>query len=85
VCALAHLQNISQMSVRAQPFTKYHEKICSDHMVFMPTWMAKQPHDMNLANEADFKLLSYGGSVHTWIHVELDIVFVIYLYMYFWW
>jgi len=51
----------AQTSVCAQPFTKYHEKICLDHMVFIPTWMAKQPHDMNLADEADYKLLSYGG------------------------
>jgi len=73
----------TQMFVRAQPFTKYHEKICSDHLVFMPTWMAKQLHDMNLTNEADCTLLSYGGSVHRWIDVALDIV-LSYL-VFFWW
>jgi len=36
--------------------------------------MAQQPQDMNLANEADCKLLGYGGSVNRWIDVALDIV-----------
>ena len=50
------------MSVRAQPFAKHHNKIL-DHMVFMPTWpmMLKRPYDMNLADEADCKLLNYSG------------------------
>jgi len=45
----------NQMSVRAQPFTPYHKKICSDTMLFWPPWMCKLPRDVDLRDEADCK------------------------------
>jgi len=49
-----------QMSIRAQPFSTDHGKQCSDHVVFMPTWMPKLPKDLDLTQDVDCELLSYG-------------------------
>jgi len=56
----SHVYAGGQMSVRAQPFSTYHGKICSDHVVFMPTWMPKRPRDVDLTKEEDCDMLSYG-------------------------
>ena len=55
-----HHTNVTQMCIRAQPFSTYHGKICSDHVLFIPTWMPKR----DLRNEADCELLSYGAYVY---------------------
>ena len=59
--AITHTPNLSQ----AQLFSTYHGKQCSDHVVFMPIWMAKRLQDMNLALDADCELLSYGAYTRT--------------------
>ena len=56
--------NVTQMCIRAQPFSTYHGKICSDHVLFIPTWMPKRVQDLDLRNEADCELLSYGAYVY---------------------
>jgi len=52
------------MCIRAQPFSTYHSKICSDHVLFIPTWMPKRVQDLDLRNEADCELLSYDAYVY---------------------
>ena len=52
------------MSIRAQPFSTYHGKICSDHVIFIPTWMPKRAQALDRRNDADFELLSYGAYVY---------------------
>ena len=59
-----HHTNVTQMCIRAQPFSTYHGKICSDHVLFIPTWMPKRVQDLDLRNEADCELLSYGAYVY---------------------
>ena len=56
--------NVTQMCIRAQPFSTYHSKICSDHVFFIPTWIPKRVQDLDLRNEADCVLLSYGAYVY---------------------
>jgi len=46
------------------PFSTYHSKICSDHVLFIPTWIPKRVQDLDLRNEADCELLSYGAYVY---------------------
>jgi len=41
----------------------HHTKICSDHVIFIPTWMLKRVQDLDLRNDADCELLSYGAYV----------------------
>ena len=36
----------------------------SDHVLFIPTWMPKRVQDLDLRNEADCELLSYGAYVY---------------------
>jgi len=55
--------NVTQMCIRAQPFSTYHSKICSDHVLFIPTWIPKRVQDLDLRNEW-FELLSYGAYVY---------------------
>jgi len=52
------------MCIRAQPFPTYHAKICSDHVIFIPTWMPKRVQDLDLRNDAECELLSYGAYVY---------------------
>jgi len=60
-----HIQNgVTQMCIRAQPFSTNHGKICSNHVIFIPTWMAKRAQDLDLRNDADCQLLSYGAYVY---------------------
>ena len=54
--------NVTQMCIRAQPFSTYHSKICSDHVLFIPTWMPKRVQDLDLRN-GDCELLRYGAYV----------------------
>lgn len=49
-----------QMELRAQPFKRYHNKICSDTITFFPPWMSVPPTDLNLNNEKDTEHLGYG-------------------------
>jgi len=56
--------NFTQMCIWAQPFSTYHGKICSDRLLFIPTWMPKQVQDLDLRNDADCELLSYGAYVY---------------------
>ena len=56
--------NVTQMCIRAQTFSTYHSKICSDHVLFIPTWIPKRVQDLDLCNEADCVLLSYGAYVY---------------------
>jgi hypothetical protein len=59
-----HIHNdVTQMCIRAQPFSTHHTKICSDHVIFIPTWMPKRVQDLDLRNNADCELLSYGAYV----------------------
>ena len=51
------------MCIRAQPFSTYHGKIWSDHVLFIPTWMPKRVQDLDLRN-GDCELLRYGAYVH---------------------
>ena len=55
--------DVTQMCIQAQPFSTYHSKICSDHVIFIPTWMLKRVQDLDLRNDADCELLSYGAYV----------------------
>ena len=52
------------MCIQAQPVSTYHGKICADHVIFIPTWMHKRAQDLDLRNDADFELLSYGAYVY---------------------
>jgi len=56
--------DVTQMCIRAQPFSTYHGKIFSDHVIFIPTWMPKRVQDLDLCNDADCELLSYGAYVY---------------------
>jgi len=56
--------NVTQMCIRAQLFSTYHGKICSDHVLFIPTWMPKRVQDLDLRNDADCELLGYGAYVY---------------------
>jgi len=56
--------NVTQMCIRAQPFSTYHGKICSDHVIFIPNWMPKRVQDVDLRNDADCEWLSYGAYVY---------------------
>ena len=56
--------NVTQTCIRAQPLSTYYGKICSDHVIFIPTWMPKRVQDLDLRNDADCKLLSYGAYVY---------------------
>ena len=51
------------MCIRAQPFSTYYTNICSDHVIFISTWMPKRVQDLDLRNDADCELLSYGAYV----------------------
>ena len=51
------------MCIRAQPFSTHHTKICSDHVILIPTWMSKRVQDLDLRNDAGCELLSYGAYV----------------------
>ena len=51
------------MCIRTQPFSTYHGKIRSDHVLFIPTWMPKRVQDLDLRN-GDCELLRYGAYVH---------------------
>ena len=42
----------------------YHGKIYSDHVFFIPTWMPKRVQDLDLRNDTDCELLSYGAYVY---------------------
>jgi len=57
-----------KISVRAQPFSTYHGQICSDHVIFMPTWMPKQPRDVELTKDEDCDMLSYGACIPFHLH-----------------
>jgi len=57
----SHVYGGGQMSVWAQPFSTYHGNICSAHVVFMPTWMPKRPHNVDLTKDEDCDMLSYGA------------------------
>ena len=60
-----HMHNdVTQMCIQAQPFSTYHGKICSDHVIFILTWMPKKVQDLDLRNDADCELLSYGAYVY---------------------
>jgi len=56
--------DIIQMCIRAQPFSTYHGKMCSNHVIFIPTWITKRAQDIDLRNDADCELLSYGAYVY---------------------
>jgi len=49
-----------QMSMRAQLFSTYNGKICSDQVVFMPTWVPKRLQDMDLTKGENCEMFSYG-------------------------
>ena len=36
----------------------------SNHVIFIPTWMPKRAQDLDLRNDADCELLSYGAYVY---------------------
>jgi len=70
--------NVTQMCIRAQPFSTYHGKICSDHVLFIPTWMSKRVQDLDLRNDADCELLSYGAYVYALgCHLMVNVQWVI--------
>ena len=56
--------SVVQMSIRAQPFLTYHGKNYSDHVLFILTWMPKRARDLDLMEDADCQLLSYGAYVY---------------------
>ena len=56
--------DVTHVCIRAQPFSTYHGKICSDHVIFILTWMPKRVQDLDLRNDADCELLSYGAYVY---------------------
>ena len=56
--------DVTQMCIQAQPFSTYHSKICSDHVIFIPTWMPKRVQKLDLRHDADCELLSYCAYVY---------------------
>ena len=64
--SIHHIKNngVVHKSIRAQPFSTYHGKTCSDHVIFIPTWMPKRAQDLDLRHDADYQLLSYGAYVY---------------------
>ena len=69
--------DVTQMCIRAQPFSKYHGKICSNHVIFIPTWMPKRAQDLDLHSDADCELLSYGAYVYAlWCHLIANVQWV---------